>query len=67
MPCLFLHPGQKKNHLKADYFDVPYGEMLFEDGKMNLDDQYGLMDTTISEAAQFYNFPLEFFHDSLTR
>lgn len=41
--------------------------MLFADGKMNLDDQDGLMDTTIADAAMLYGFPLEFFHDVLTR
>lgn len=40
---------------------------MLEEGQVNLDDKDGLMDTTITEASQLFGFPLEFFHDVLTR
>lgn len=53
--------------VQGGYFDVPHGDMLFEEGKMDTEDKDGLMDTTINEAAVLYGFPVEFFLDVITR
>lgn len=50
-----------------DYFDVPFGAMLFEGKDKNKEFEGSLMDTTISAAVVEYNFPVEFFLDMLSR
>ncbi|CAN0302046.1 unnamed protein product, partial [Laminaria digitata] len=53
--------------VKTDYYDVPFGEMLFGGKDEDKEDTGSLMDTSINSAVIEYGFPAEFFLDTLCR
>lgn len=52
---------------QTDYYDVPFGEMLFGGKDEDKEDTGSLMDTSINNAVIEYGFPAEFFLDTLCR